>query len=65
MDRITQLENLKFVQQMGALSEQTFKQVYQSNQDFVEFTRTSMSQGAGIFKFWLEYVNLRSKPTHA
>ena len=64
MDRITQLENLKFVKQMGALSEQTFKQVYQSN-DFVEFTRTSMRQGEGIFKFWLEYVNLRSKPTHA
>ena len=65
MERIEQLEQLKFVKQMGVLSEKTFKQVYDSNDDFVEFTRTSMSQGDGIFKFWLEYVKLRSKPNHA
>ena len=65
MDRISQLEQLKFLKQMGALSEKTFKEVYDTNQDFVDFSRTSMSQGKGIFAFWLEYVQLRSKPSHA
>ena len=64
-ERITQLEQLKFVKQMGALSEKTFKEVYASNAEFVDFTIGSMTQGKGIFKFWLEYVKLRSKPNHA
>ena len=64
-ERITQLEQLMFVKQMGGLSEKTFKEVYATNQDFVDFTRTSMSQAKGIFGFWLEYVQLRSKPKHA
>ena len=64
-ERITQLEQLMFVKQMGALSEKTFKEVFNTNQDFVDFTLTSMSQGKGIFVFWLEYVQLRSKPSHA
>ena len=61
MDRISQLEQLKFVKQMGALSEKSFKEVFESNQDFVDFTQASMTQGSGIFKFWLEYVKLRTK----
>ena len=61
MDRISQLEQLKFVKQMGALSENSFKEVFESNQDFVDFTQASMTQGKGIFKFWLEYVKLRTK----
>ena len=65
VQRIEQLENLKFVKQMGVLSEKSFKEVFNSNQDFVDFTRTSMSQGKGIFKFWIEYVKLRSIPNHA
>ena len=64
-ERITQLEQLMFVKQMGGLSEKSFKEVYDTNQDFVDFSRTSMSQGKGIFAFWLEYVQLRSKPSHA
>ena len=64
-DRIIQLESLKFVKQMGQLSELSFKQVYNTNQDFVEFTRKSMSQPKGVFKDWVEYVSLRSKPGHA
>ena len=65
VERIEQLGKLKFVKDMGVLSDKTFKEVFYNNQDFVDFTRTSMSQGKGIFKFWLEYVKLRSKPTHA
>ena len=64
-DRVEQLSKLKFVKQMGVLSEKTFKRVYDSNPEFVDFTRESMSQGKGIFKFWLEYVKLRSKAHHA
>ena len=64
-ERIIQLESLKFVKQMGQLSELSFKQVYNTNQDFVEFTRKSMSQPKGVFKDWVEYVCLRSKPGHA
>ena len=64
-ERIIQLESLKFVKQMGQLSELSFKQVYNTNQDFVEFTRKSMSQPKGVFKEWVEYVCLRSKPGHA
>ena len=64
-DRITQLESLKFVKQMGQLSELSFKQVYNTNQEFVDFTRKSMSQPKGVFKDWVEYVCLRSKPGHA
>ena len=65
VQRIEQLEQLQFVDQMGALSKKSFKQVYDTNQDFVDFTRVSMSQGNGIFKFWVEYVKLRSKAKHA
>ena len=64
-DRITQLESLTFVKQMGQLSELSFKQVYNTNQEFVDFTRKSMSQPKGVFKDWVEYVCLRSKPGHA
>ena len=64
-DRIIQLESLKFVKQMGQLSELSFKQVYNTNQEFVDFTRKSMSQPKGVFKDWVEYVCLRSKPGHA
>ena len=61
MDRISQLEQMIFVKQMGELSENSFKDVFDSNQDFVDFTQASMTQGKGIFKFWLEYVKLRTK----
>ena len=64
-ERIIQLESLKFVKQMGQLSELSFKQVYNTNQEFVDFTRKSMSQPKGVFKDWVEYVCLRSKPGHA
>ena len=64
-ERIIQLESLKFVKQMGQLSELSFKHVYNTNQEFVDFTRKSMSQPKGVFKDWVEYVCLRSKPGHA
>ena len=60
MDRISQLEQMIFVKQMGELSENSFKDVFDSNQDFVDFTQASMTQGKGIFQFWLEYVKLRT-----
>ena len=65
VQQIEQLEQLKFVEQMGILSKKTFKEVYDTNQDFVDFTRVSMSQGKGIFKYWIQYVQLRSKAKHA
>ena len=49
MDRISQLEQMIFVKQMGELSEKSFKYVFDSNQDFVDFTQASMTQGKGIF----------------
>ena len=63
--RIEELSKLKFVQKMGALSDRTFQQVYETNQEFVDFTRESMSQGKGIFKLWIEYCKLRQIPRHA
>ena len=59
-ERTNQLAKLRFVAKMGVLSEKTFKEVYDSNQDFVDFTRASMRSGKGVFKFWIEYCKLRS-----
>ena len=64
-DRVEELSKLRFVKKMGAVSDKSFKEVYNSNQPFVDFTRESMSQGKGIFKFWIEYVKLRSIPPHS
>ena len=44
---------------MGAISGKTFCEVFENNQDFVEFTVKNMSEGKGIFKFWIEYVKLK------
>ena len=49
---------------MGQLSGKTFEEVFSTNKNFVEFTLNNMSQGTGIFKFWLEYINLK-KSKHA
>jgi hypothetical protein len=51
-------ENLKFAADMGDLSNKTFKEVFETNSEFVDFSRTSMSKGTGIFKFWLKYLKL-------
>ena len=64
-ERVQQLAQLKFVDNMGALSNKTFEEVFKSNKDFVEFTKTSMSCGEGIFKFWMEFVKEKSRPQHA
>jgi hypothetical protein len=55
-----QLEKLKFKDQMGNLSNLTFKQVFKQNPDFVDFTQKSMSDGKGIFKLWIKYVKIKS-----
>ena len=44
---------------MGALSGKTFEEVFETNQDFVEFSLNNMSKGTGIFKFWLEYIKVK------
>jgi hypothetical protein len=54
-------ENLKFTDDMGDLSNKTFKEVFESNQEFVDFSRQSMTKGTGIFKFWLKYLILLEK----
>ena len=63
--RVEELSKIMFVKQMGVLSERTFQQVYEENPEFVDFTRESMSQGKGVFKLWMIYCKLRSKPDHA
>jgi hypothetical protein len=57
----TRLERLTFTDKMGDLSNKTFKQVYETNEDFVEFSKVSMSKGTGIFKYWLKYIGLKQK----
>ena len=54
------LELLKFKGEMGNLSNKSFKEVFENNKDFVKFTRTSMSEGKGIFKQWIRYVKIKS-----
>ena len=49
---------------MGCLSGKSFEEVFRTNDEFVEFTLNNMSKGTGIFKFWLEYINLK-KSQHA
>ena len=50
---------------MGNLSGRTFEEVFTENQEFVDFTVKSMSQGKGIFKYWIKYVALKNKEKHA
>ena len=54
-------QNLKFQKEMGNLSEKTFLEVYTTNQDFVDFSKKSMSGGTGIFKYWLKYIGLKQR----
>ena len=61
---MARLEELKFVKDMGDLSLLTFSHVYDHNNEFVQFTRESMSEGKGIFKDWIRYVKLRDKNKH-
>ena len=61
MDEILSLQELKFVKNMGKLSLLSFQHVYDYNDEFVQFTRESMSVGKGIFKDWMRYVKLRDK----
>ena len=49
---------------MGALNGKTFSDVFENNKEFVKFTVNNMSEGTGIFKFWIEYVKLK-KSKHA
>jgi hypothetical protein len=55
------LQNLKFKNEMGNLSNLTFKQVFENNPDFVDFTKKSMSDGKGIFNLWIKYVKIKSR----
>ena len=61
MDDLSKLQELSFVKNMGKLSLLTFRNVYDNNTEFVEFTRESMSEGKGIFEDWIRYVKLRDK----
>jgi uncharacterized protein YifE (UPF0438 family) len=54
-------ETLIFKKEMGDLSEKTFLEVYDTNKEFVEFSQKNMSNGTGIFKYWLKYVGLRQR----
>ena len=61
MDELSRLQDLKFVKNMGKLSMLSFLDVYNTNDDFVQFTREAMSEGKGIFGDWIRYVKLRDK----
>ena len=61
MITVERLEKLTFAEKMGDLSNLTFKQVFENNKPFVEFSLKNMSEGTGIFKYWLEYVKLKNK----
>ena len=61
MDELSRLQDLKFVKNMGKLSLLSFLEVYNTNDEFVQFTRESMSEGKGIFEDWIRYVKLRDK----
>jgi hypothetical protein len=41
---------------MGALSNLTFTEVYNTNKGFVEFTREHIKEPTGTFKLWVEYL---------
>ena len=61
MDELSKLQNLRFVKNMGKLSLLSFLDVYNTNDEFVQFTREAMSEGKGIFGNWIRYVKLRDK----
>ena len=61
MDELSSLQKLRFVKNMGKLSLLSFLDVYNTNDEFVQFTRESMSVGKGIFEQWMRYVKLRDK----
>ena len=61
MDELSKLQELRFVEHMGKLSLLSFLDVYNTNDEFVQFTKESMSVGKGIFVDWLRYVKLRDK----
>ena len=51
---------LRFAKQnMGAVSGKTFDEVFATNKEFVDFTVHNMSQGTGIFKFWIAFVKAK------
>ena len=43
------MDNLRFVDKMGVLSNKTFLEVFHTNKEFVQFTKLNMSEGTGIF----------------
>ena len=61
MDELSELQNLRFVKNMGKLSLLSFLDVYDTNDEFVQFTREGMSEGKGVFGDWLRYVKFRDK----
>ena len=64
-DKIERYGKLKFAAvNMGAISGLTFNEVFENNKEFVNFTVNNMSNGTGIFKFWIEYIKLK-KTQHA
>jgi hypothetical protein len=64
-DKLQRYGQLRFAKvDMGAISGKSFDEVFQNNKEFVEFTVNNMSQGTGIFKFWIEYIKLK-KSKHA
>ena len=65
VEKIERYGKLRFAAvDMGQISGKTFDEVFEKNKDFVEFTLNNMSEGTGIFKFWIIYINLK-KSQHA
>ena len=64
-DKIERYGKLKFASlNMGIISGKTFNEVFENNKEFVTFTVNNMSEGTGIFKFWIDFIKLK-KISHA
>ena len=53
--------HMNFGDKMGLLTNKSFADVYKHNKAFVDFSSTNMSEGKGIFKFWLKYLRGKNK----
>ena len=42
---------------MGFLSNKTFEQIYNTNPEYVRFSRKHITNPTGTFKLWMEYLD--------
>ena len=54
------LSQERFPADMGVLSNQTFSDIYNTNQEFVDFSRKHITKPTGTFKKWMQYLRDKS-----